>query len=92
MSASARHRYRPPLRSRRRQEQFGYDGDGNLTNDGRWDYTWDAENRLVTMTNNNATVGPQVGPQVRIRLAWPAHPQAGMVASQRPDQRREVPV
>ena len=28
-------------------ELFGYDSDGNLTNDGRWAYTWDAENRLV---------------------------------------------
>jgi len=28
-------------------EVFGYDADGNLTNDGRWVYTWDAENRLV---------------------------------------------
>jgi RHS repeat-associated protein len=39
-------------------EVFAYDGDGNLTNDGRWAYTWDAENRLVRMTNNTA-VGPQ---------------------------------
>ncbi len=28
-------------------EAFYYDLDGNLTNDGRWTYTWDAENRLV---------------------------------------------
>ncbi|HPY31861.1 MAG TPA: RHS repeat-associated core domain-containing protein [Verrucomicrobiota bacterium] len=28
-------------------EVFSYDLDGNLTNDGRWVYTWDAENRLV---------------------------------------------
>ena len=27
------------------QETFLYDADGNLTNDGRWIYTWDAENR-----------------------------------------------
>jgi RHS repeat-associated protein len=39
-------------------EQFSYDLDGNLTNDGRWIYTWDAENRLVTMTVNT-NVGPQ---------------------------------
>jgi RHS repeat-associated protein len=26
-----------------------YDEDGNLTNDGRWIYTWDAENRFVQM-------------------------------------------
>ncbi len=26
-----------------------YDADGNLTQDGRWTYTWDGENRLVQM-------------------------------------------
>ena len=30
-------------------ESFSYDLDGNLTQDGRWQYTWDAENRLVSM-------------------------------------------
>jgi YD repeat-containing protein len=30
-------------------EAFAYDRDGNLTNDGRWMLTWDAENRLVKM-------------------------------------------
>ena len=30
-------------------ESFGYDADGNLTNDGRWVFTWDAENRLTRM-------------------------------------------
>jgi len=38
-------------------ESFKYDADGNLTNDGRWAYTWDGENRLVAMTTNNL-VGP----------------------------------
>jgi RHS repeat-associated protein len=33
----------------RSPEVFGYDADGNLTNDGRWVYTWDGENRLVEM-------------------------------------------
>jgi hypothetical protein len=28
-------------------ESFGYDADGNTTNDGRFAYTWDAENRLT---------------------------------------------
>ena len=32
------------------QETFTYDSDGNLTSDGRWDYSWDAENRLTNMT------------------------------------------
>ena len=30
-------------------ETFTYDFDGNLTSDGRWTFTWDAENRLVEM-------------------------------------------
>ena len=28
-------------------ENFAYDADGNRTNDGRFNYTWDAENRAV---------------------------------------------
>ncbi len=28
---------------------FLHDHDGNLTDDGHWHYTWDAENRLITM-------------------------------------------
>src|ERR1019366_3567792 len=35
----------------RTPEVYGYDLDGNLTNDGRWTYTWDAENRLTGMTS-----------------------------------------
>jgi hypothetical protein len=27
--------------------------DGNLTSDGRWDYTWDAENRLQNAKDKN---------------------------------------
>ncbi len=30
-------------------EEFKHDDDGNLEQDGRWDYEWDAENRLVGM-------------------------------------------
>ena len=34
-----------------------YDDDGNLTDDGRWTYAWDAENRLIQMeTTNSATI------------------------------------
>ena len=29
------------------REHFSYDADGNLLSDGRWNYTWDAENRLI---------------------------------------------
>ncbi len=32
-------------------EDFTYDADGNLLSDGRWNYTWDGENRLVSMTS-----------------------------------------
>lgn len=35
-------------------EVYTYDLDGNLTSDGRWDYTWDAENRLVAMQTHTA--------------------------------------
>gem|GEM_PF-6710147 len=40
-------------------EIFGYDADGNLLNDGRWNYTWDAENRLIRMISRSTTVDPQ---------------------------------
>ena len=30
-------------------ETYTHDADGNLTGDGHWTYTWDAENRLVAM-------------------------------------------
>jgi RHS repeat-associated protein len=33
---------------------FAYDADGNLTNDAVWVYTWDAENRLISMSNTLA--------------------------------------
>jgi len=42
-------------------EQFSYDADGNLTNDGRFTYTWDAENRLINLTSlTNAPAGSKV--------------------------------
>lgn len=37
-------------------EVFSHDADGNLTNDGRWAYVWDGENRLLSMT------GPSTAP------------------------------
>ena len=48
-------------------EQFSYDADGNLTNDGRWAYTWDGENRLIGMTVNT-----NVGPQYQLTFAYDA--------------------
>ena len=35
-------------------EQFTNDPDGNLLTDGRWTYTWDAENHLINMTSLSA--------------------------------------
>jgi RHS repeat-associated protein len=46
-------------------EQFKYDADGNLTNDGRWSYVWDGENRLIQMTVNT-----NVGPQYSLSFAY----------------------
>jgi RHS repeat-associated protein len=35
-------------------ELFSYDADGNLTNDGHYSYSWDAENRLLFMQTLSA--------------------------------------
>ncbi len=35
-----------------RPEYFTYDLDGNMVSSSRWNYTWDAENRLTSMTDN----------------------------------------
>jgi RHS repeat-associated protein len=35
-------------------ETYTHDADGNLTNDGRFAYAWDGENRLTSMTANTA--------------------------------------
>jgi RHS repeat-associated protein len=39
----------------RSPETFVYDADGNLTQDGRCNYTWDAENRLTRMLSRSDT-------------------------------------
>jgi RHS repeat-associated protein len=36
-------------------EIFTYHADGNLLSDGRWNYTWDAENRLVKVESRSDT-------------------------------------
>ena len=46
-------------------EQFTYDPDGNLLTDGRWTYTWDAENRLVAIAANTS-----VGPLVSLKFGY----------------------
>ncbi|MBI2927419.1 MAG: RHS repeat-associated core domain-containing protein [Verrucomicrobia bacterium] len=46
-------------------ENYGYDLDGNTTSDGRWTYTWDAENRLTRLVANTG-----VGPQQRLDFEY----------------------
>jgi len=36
-------------------EAFTYDLDGNMTSDGRWNYIWDAENRLIKVESRPDT-------------------------------------
>ncbi|MBC2595892.1 RHS repeat-associated core domain-containing protein, partial [Ruficoccus amylovorans] len=38
-------------------ENFIYDDDGNLSNDSRWVYTWDGENRLIAMEPTSVAAG-----------------------------------
>jgi RHS repeat-associated protein len=45
-------------------ETHAYDDDGNLTADGRWSYTWDAENRLVSMETVSSAYGVGVPRQL----------------------------
>jgi hypothetical protein len=41
--------------------------DGNLTQDGRWTYTWDGENRLINMTSLS---GAPSGSQLQLAFAY----------------------
>jgi RHS repeat-associated protein len=38
--------------SGQKADTLQYDADGNLIRDGQWTYTWDAENRLITMESS----------------------------------------
>ena len=40
-------------------ESFTPDADGNLTQDGRWDYVWDGENRLSKMRSRSGSPAPE---------------------------------
>lgn len=46
-------------------ETFAFDDDGNLLSDGRWTYTWDAENRLVSMEAR-----PNVPAEAKLKLEF----------------------
>lgn len=45
-----------------------YDLDGNVTRDGRWDYTWDAENRLIKLETR--TDLPTTFPRQRVSFSY----------------------
>ena len=50
-------------------EALVYDADGNLTQDGRWTYAWDAENRLVRLETAPAAVSNGV-PRLRLDFGY----------------------
>lgn len=47
-----------------------YDLDGNLTWDGRWIYTWDGENRLVSMISDTNAVTLGGAPNITVKFAY----------------------
>jgi len=50
-------------------ETLSYDADGNVTNDGRWRFIWDGENRLVLMTSaTNSPMGSR--PSLKFSYDW----------------------
>jgi RHS repeat-associated protein len=44
-------------------ETYTYDHDGNMLSDGRWSYTWDAENRLIALETLTAVANAGVPKQ-----------------------------
>jgi YD repeat-containing protein len=47
-------------------EAFSFDTDGNMTGDGTWDYTWNAENRLTAAEPGTPAAGSRVpGPRLK---------------------------
>ncbi len=53
-------------------ESYTHDDDGNLTQDGRWDYTWDAENRLIAMETRLYVALASSLPRQRLEFAYDA--------------------
>ena len=50
-------------------ETFQYDEDGNLLQDSRWSYTWNAENRLIAMETLSEAAIAGV-PDLRLEIAY----------------------
>jgi RHS repeat-associated protein len=48
-------------------ENYTYDLDGNVLSDGRWNYTWDGENRLINMTSLS---GAPSGSQLQLAFTY----------------------
>lgn len=46
-------------------EPMAYDADGNLTSDGRWNYVYDAENRLISVETKPNLLNP-TGPMLAV--------------------------
>ena len=75
LADAARFSYSSPITEERwvylakNPEAFSYDLDGNLEKDGRWKYTWDAENRLVAM-EHNPDLSPTVPEAARVKLVF----------------------
>jgi hypothetical protein len=51
-------------------EVFNHDADGSLTNDGRWAYTWDGENRLIGMETVSSVTN--IVPRTKLEFAYDA--------------------
>jgi RHS repeat-associated protein len=50
-------------------EVFSHDADGNLTDDARWHYSWDGENRLVGIVTSSAAATVGV-PRQKLEFAY----------------------
>ena len=53
-------------------ESFSYDDDGNLTDDGRWTYAWDAENRLIGLETKVSIATAFPGLKQKLTFAYDA--------------------
>jgi len=60
-------------------ESFTYDDDGNLLSDGQWNYTWNGENRLISMETASAAYSTGVE---RIKLEFVYDSQGRRISKQ----------
>ena len=49
---------------------FTYDGDGNMTENGSWNYEWNGENRLIRAWNYSGTGDPNANGEISIAYAY----------------------